>query len=506
MKNNIYSFFKNYKREICFFLILLIINAFLIINLNFNKFGRINIVHLIISFATSFSLVFALLLILKNKLKKLSIEKIYLLLIIPLGLSYMILFPINTIPDEANHFFRAYEISKGHLTSTAKMNNVGRKYHSNLNIIRNSNSNYNYLFSHFHKKESGKKVFFEFGNTALYSFLCYIPQAIGIFVARILGGSILLQAYFGRIFNFLCFVVVSYYSLKYIPIKKSSLFFLLFIPIVMQESVSLSPDSLTIAISLALISFVLYMRSQKNELITKKQLVVMSIISIVLSMCKIVYLPLCLLLLLIPKEKFKNSKRKYLTIILLLLFVTVINIGWLSIASNYLNSSSTTSNLQKDFIFNHPFKYIDIMFLTFNDYILKFIYEIFGCSLGNFSINVTNLYIYPATIVFIIISIFDKPLDKNTVFNFKEKLIAIFIPIVVIILIFTSLFIQWNVPGVNIIEGIQGRYFIPILMLFPLMFYTYKINPKINFTNIYLIMFILFENMYILNAIYYNFI
>ena len=307
MKKNICLFFKNYKCEICFYLSLLIINMFLVINLNFNKFGKINIRYLIISFIISFVFMSALLFISKSKLKKLKIENIYLILIIPLGLSYMILFPINTIPDEANHFFRAYEISKGHLTSIAEKNNVGRKYHSNLSIIRNSNSNYDYLFNNFNKKESGGKVFFEYGNTSLYSFICYIPQTIGIFIARILGGSILLQAYFGRIFNFLFFTIIAYFSLKYIPIKKSSLFFLLFIPIVIQESVSLSPDSLTIATSLALISFVLYMRSTKSKPITKKQLITMVIISIVLSMCKIVYLPLCLLLFLIPKEKFKNS-------------------------------------------------------------------------------------------------------------------------------------------------------------------------------------------------------
>ena len=36
-------------------------------------------------------------------------------------------------------------------------------------------------------------------------------------------------------------------------------------------------------------------------------------------------------------------------------------------------------------------------------------------------------------------------------------------------LILTSLYMQWNPVGSSIIEGVQGRYFLPIMLLVPIM-------------------------------------
>lgn len=80
----------------------------------------------------------------------------------------------------------------------------------------------------------------------------------------------------------------------------------------MQEAVSLSPDAMTIAVSIALISFILYFRNGPEKALQKKHFIILSALLIALSLCKIVYLPLCFLIFLIPTKCFQSKKQKYL--------------------------------------------------------------------------------------------------------------------------------------------------------------------------------------------------
>ncbi|MBR4486881.1 DUF2142 domain-containing protein, partial [bacterium] len=79
----------------------------------------------------------------------------------------------------------------------------------------------------------------------------------------------------------------------------------------------------------------------------------------------------------------------------------------------------------------------------------------------------------------IVISLIEVP--KQIVKKFDKRL-SLFILLSVLLLIFTSLYIQWTLPKENIIDGVQGRYFLPILILLPLGFIQNKIVTKEKIT------------------------
>ena len=111
-----------------------------------------------------------------------------------------------------------------------------------------------------------------YANKSLYNFICYIPQTIGIGISSLLNLSIVLQMIFGKIFNYITFVILIYFSIKNTPYKKYLVFFVALLPITLQEATSLAPDSLAISLSIFLISHILMIRA-KNETITKKQMI-----------------------------------------------------------------------------------------------------------------------------------------------------------------------------------------------------------------------------------------
>ena len=49
--------------------------------------------------------------------------------------------------------------------------------------------------------------------------------------------------------------------------------------------------------------------------------------------------------------------------------------------------------------------------------------------------------------------------------NKKQMAFVIAISLIIILLVFTSLFVQWTPIASDVIEGVQGRYFLPILPL-----------------------------------------
>lgn len=187
IKNNLAKLF-------CLCLVLLnLLLLFGLVDLKATKRGLISIIFefIILIF---FSFVYKI-----STKKNMKIEKMFIIYFIVIGIGYLFLFPIGSLPDEVNHFMRSYEISNGDLVSKKCKTDNGHAAGCNYitSEIRDSiimsgasyKNNNNVSKIKFNKKS--KKFYTEFTNTSLYSFVCYIPQATGILVAKILNLPIL---------------------------------------------------------------------------------------------------------------------------------------------------------------------------------------------------------------------------------------------------------------------------------------------------------------------------
>ncbi len=100
--------------------------------------------------------------------------------------------------------------------------------------------------------------------------------------------------------------------------------------------------------------------------------------------------------------------------------------------------------------------------MTLYERINFYIKTFLGENLGALNITVREVDIW----IIGILILFAPFLEKNEkMLNKKEKLLLICINICVIILVLTGLYMGWTPVGADIIEGVQGRYFIPVLIL-----------------------------------------
>ncbi len=433
---------------------------------------------------------------------KVPLHKIYLLVAIVFGVFYIGGFPPSQLPDDINDYSRSLEVANLHQTSVKRGDSAGRSFSDNITDIYDS-ENYGDVIDDSDKKLVGKKKFFLFANKSLYHFVCYIPQAIGVGIGSILGLPILFQIILGKMCNYALFVLLVYLSIKYIPTKKFLIFFTALLPISMQEAASLSPDAMTIATSIALVSFILWSRNT-DKVFTKKHYFALISLSIALSLCKIVYLPLCLLVFLIPKERFGNLKKKKIILILLTISVIILNLIWLKFSSRYLTAFYGRSNSgeQLKYILSNPIRYVLILFTTLDVYIWTYLEQMVGHSLGKFVVGTS--YIMSILAIYNLVQI-TKETDKKEKpeFNLLEKLFIGLMILGTLGLTFTSLYLQWTAVGAPVVDGIQGRYFIPLFLPIATFFMTKKenVSSKDN-----LLAFSLIQNILAIVAIITTFI
>ena len=510
--SKIKHFFINNKKPLCLIFSAILINAFIFL-IYFKKYqGAVSIspkiiiaaILLVILQIGFFSAIFFV------KRKKFPIEKIFIFFAIPIGLLYMLAVPIGRVPDEGAHFARIYEITTGHFVSdTDESGMPGSLEDSNIKTIINMPSTIHYgeLPSYTSIYADTNSEEFVYTSSYNYNIINYFPQVIGMSLGNFLHLPLLISCYIARFFNLLTCLLIIYFSIKYIPFLKKGIMFIAFLPITMQEICSLSADGLPIATSIALISFILYsIYSLKNQF-TKKHLAIMLLLCIVICLCKTIYAPICLLLFTIPKARFGSIKRKLHIIFGFGIISGALLLGWLYISPPLVSVSD--SSIQTASIIEHPIRYLGILINSIFANSGIYLSGIFGGFLEWFNLDLSFLYVICTYTIFVLVCLEAR---KNWFITKTFKNISIFICTMVVLAAFTIMYTQWTKNGEVVIDGVQGRYFLPIILLVPILCLpTKKLEPlsktiKINSEkhNFYIYGYLVFISFFALSHIISN--
>lgn len=157
--------------------------------------------------------------------KKISVEKVFLYTIPILCIIYIMYIPMFTGHDEQRHWLRAYEISEGHLLTEINEGKVGtilpKSVISGINNLKWSQITYNSVVGELGKKlDSDNREIANMENVAVYSPIQYLPQSIGIFIARLFTDKVLIMAYAARLMNAIVCIAILYLAIKKMPLEK----------------------------------------------------------------------------------------------------------------------------------------------------------------------------------------------------------------------------------------------------------------------------------------------
>lgn len=425
-------------------------------------YGMISIFYLLLLIL---SIIFITHIIIKN-IKRVPIEKIYLLIIIPISICYCILLIPHAIPDENSHYAKAYSVSEG-IYHKIQTNFIPSDSIRRIVDADTRYASYEQINKEIEEKTDYNTIVSMEGTANNYEAILYYPSSIGIKMARDLGLNAYTGYYMGRIMNLIMMIVFGFMCIKLIPYGKKVMFIYLLNPMYIHQGVSLSADSLTNTFCLMFICYILSLIHNRDE--CKKGILTyvwMLVLGLLVIKSKSVYFPLLLLItLLLRKDKsIKLSKKKLNRVkimgICILLYVVLSNLVFRDAAYGL-----TIQN-----VILHPF---DMLSLTINTIVQKgsaYLTTFCGSNLGWLKINVRSVYV----ILYMIILLSSPFMDKNDKVNVTryEKILYVIISLTIIILMhagFLAVYYKEQLAR-GYIELLQGRYFIPfaILLLLPL--------------------------------------
>lgn len=506
--------------------------------------------------------------------KKIAIEKFWLLLSLIYIIPITLINPPYEVPDEPIHFYSAYRLtqrdkSKGFYESLESPymtmpNSIGCLGYANIQTRDKVVDSKEVLECFKNTENTTKKSIYSYVGTKI----AFFASSIGITIADFFTNSPGIIFYMGRLFNALFSIFVIYKALKIAPKHKELLLVVATLPMFLQQMTSYSYDAFLNTFSILATAIILKMIY--DEKANFKWCTILLLLSgMIISNIKLLYLPIFLMLLFLPNEKFNRKIDKYIytfgvivesyllgnlcaaitdsgnittifstlfTLLMvgislkmnlekktnwkvelsllflssvvvafanplylivnffLLLFVpnakfkkkwhkyagilglclVAFGLGQFGVsllssptASVSTGSSKVMSKLM-DLVY-HPMKAITLAYCTLKMKTIFYLRSLVGY-FGWFNFRLNDIYVI-AYIFFVLYLLFKTEFVKN---KWYEKGIVLLGLLVGVAGVFLAMYVYWSGAELFYIDGVQGRYFIPLLIPLLLLFTTSK--------------------------------
>lgn len=385
------------------------------------------------------------------------IDLLFVLFMIPIGISFMFVMLPDYVPDEQSHFQRAYLISNLNIKTIKEVyidSDYGiQKLKSYAEVFNNFGFNFHPTYT----------LFEEASN---YNALVYLVPGIALGLGKILHLSLYTCYYLGRMANLALFISVVSYSIKITPKLKNVFFVFCFNPMLIQLAASYSSDCSIIAACILSVAYFLYL-FDKEKIETKDIMIVCSLI-IFIFLTKYVYLPIFGIYFgVIPKLLHISKKQVKLIVIFLLSTILLLLI------SNFLKKDMTVSEAFKvyyktahvdsakqiQFLLEDKMNIFRMLYHTIlekkNFYISTMVNN-----LGWLAIQIPKLSYY----LFFVSMIF-ATCTESVKHKLGNRFWYICIVVIEVALIILGMYLYWTTVGSFVTEGVQGRYFLPLVLL-----------------------------------------
>ena len=437
-------------------------------------------------------------------------EKIFLTLMIPIGMLYLVFVLPGHVPDESNHVKRITDISQGNLIMDIKEQKqyIPRQIVNQAIVVSNYDELFDKVSVKYDYKSIDKKG--QFNHFASYFPTFYLPASLVFKTGINYNLNLFVIIYLARICNFIISLILGYWTIKLIPFGKLLMFTYFFNPMYIQQAISLSVDSLLNASIILFIVYTLYLAYKEQKLSLTDKIIYPILLSCA-CLNKTVYYPIALICLLLVFDKTKRKDIKERQFIMgCLIFLTLVAIAWFFFSRNYVDIKeyTITHNInpskQMTYILNHPLSYIHMLIKTIMIKGGTWIYHFFGLSLGSKEVLTPRI----GCIILAILMLCAPFLEKNETksLNNKTKIFLLFLTFVLGILIITALYIVNSPVAFDVAAGIQGRYFLPVVILALLCLFKTNMYKEFKYTKLVYLGIIILLNMTSLCCIIKSFI
>lgn len=411
-----------------------------------------------------------------------------------IGSLYVFLIPPFQPPDENSHFLRLISISRGNIYPESINGQYGHMLPESLNnfiakhLIINGKTDEKYGYADWYADSHAQipveeKLVFSGFSASGFSPIYYLPQFVGLSVGRLLyftaeNYNWQSKLYFARLGALLFTVLTGFLVLYLAPSMQFTLLSILFMPMSLAMSSAISADPILNCASIIWLACILRLKSGKG--ITPIVALAVYFSVFIISHVKVVYAPLLLLIWLVKPSLLKSDFSLLIKGILLSSFIGL-SLSFIVFPQHTPVELALSTKAQGEFLFNHPVAALLIPFKTLFEYKQFYFISLFA-NFGSLDTNLPFSIVVLMAFSFFVIAILERLNSFEKILSINDLLILAAVVFLVIIGIFDATYMIWTSHtkgvGVPFVDGVQGRYFIPLLPYLMLFFYAIPVNIK----------------------------
>jgi len=394
------------------------------------------------------------------------------------SLPLVILTPPFQVPDEVQHFYRAYQLSEFHLRAEVQNGRAGGTLPASLpqlvkaSVYTQDGIEYPVTPEPITKTLELKSIplnpsvrlFVAFPGSAFYSPLLYLPQALGIAVGRALGAGPLCMFYLGRLLNCLSALGLLGLAVGIMPFAEELVILVGLLPMSLYLYASFSADA--DVIGCALVFSALCISASAHESWSMRELWMAAISAAVFCSVKPVYVPLLFAAAGPSFFKAGESAKAIRTIAILLGVALGVTLGWMLFAKSTMTTplSGAHPSAQIELILHHPIILIRVLAHAAE---IGALVNFYAQAVGMFGwlkvfLRPSVVYILPFGSILLLLKLGIHGPEKRLI---GRALWRLTLALASAVLIVVALYLMWAHVGQESATGVQGRYFIPILVL-----------------------------------------
>jgi hypothetical protein len=382
---------------------------------------------------------------------------LYLVWALPLQLTMAWLIPPWSNPDEPDHMLRIVELAYGELIGErfgpqdagGLSNAAVRRAAAPLDPVKFHPERKVTLIMRSHTDQvpwDASSSVVAFAYTAPYPPVLYVPAVLTVRIGQMFGFHVNRTLLLARAATTLAAVVISTLALALARRSRYALAGMAILPMTCELNASVGQDALMIALTLLAVGWIdrIIEHGQPGR---REELVGIALALAAVAMARPLYVTFALLpMLTTARLRWSNSAAACFVVIMVGIWSTLVATTVLIVHSD--------ASVQAQSLFAHPLRFVMALTATLRLNIFDHARELVG-QLGWLDTSVPLWYTWLA--LFVIAASFVAAADGTSRYPWLAGLAAIGGAT----LVFAIQYISWTRPDSAVIDGVQGRYFIP---------------------------------------------
>lgn len=406
------------------------------------------------------------------------------------GLVFAFITPSFWGHDEISHFGRAYQVDHGHFLPERIADPRGVAYGGQVPatvhaLTEHAINNYHNVPPDPQRRVDDPATYTRleaqplssplvtqwFTNTAAYSPIPYLPSVIGLRVAEIAGGSVGLAVDLMRIANLLCYTAIIWLALWSLRTTRFGwvVFTVGLLPNTVFQAGNITADTVTNALAILFTSLFVKATFLRTPL-RRWETIALVASAVLLPVTKPTYVILCMLLLFVPPVRLAAGRFGRMFVVSATALSVATFGAWTAVSAKTSDGMglmrpaeewySVIPAQQVHFVLTDFPHFLRSVFRTFVYRDLWYFEQFFG-QFGFSGIVVPGVAIVCAGLALLLAGGISERLHAAGI----ELWAAAVLLVVSVLAIFGTLYLEYSPVGYYVIDGVQGRYFVPLAVV-----------------------------------------